>query len=123
MTNEEHLLFLAERKRMLIAQGAAYRLGITDARTAVRTSVSAESIAKSAISHVVMGAYTAIKSGAILKGSNLQFLLPLAISGISKLSRNSLVKPLARGALVVAAVVAMTRFIVKKKKASKAKKT
>jgi len=125
MPSEEHSgsLSTAERKRMLIAQGASHRLAITHARVAVRTSLSAESLAKNAISHVAMSALTAFKSGAILKAGNLQVLLPLAMSIFARLSKKShLVKPIARGALVLGAVAAITRFVMRKKNANKVKK-
>lgn len=129
MSTEEHSgsLSLAERKQMLVAQGASYRLGITYGRTAVRTSLSAESLAKSAVAHVAMGAVSAFKGGSMLKGSNLQVLLPLAMSLISRLSsrlpkKANLVRPIARSALVLGAVAAITRFVIRKKNASKMKR-
>jgi hypothetical protein len=120
-------LSLAERKQMLIAQGASYRLGITHGRSAVRTSLSAESLAKSALSHVAMGAVSAIKGGSVLKSSNLQVILPLALSLISKLSskmpkKTKLVKPLARGALVLGVVAAVARLVMRKRNANRAKR-
>lgn len=129
MPSDEHngILSLAERKQMLVEQGAAYRLGITHGRTAVRTSLSAESLAKSAVSHIAMGALGAFKGGSVLKGSNLQVLLPLALSLLSKLSsklpkKANLVKPIARGALVLGAVAAITRFVIRRKNAGKARR-
>jgi predicted 2-oxoglutarate/Fe(II)-dependent dioxygenase YbiX len=128
MHSEEHneSLSLAERKQMLIAEGAAHRMGITYGRTAVRTSLSAESLAKSAIAHVAMGAMSAFKGGSMLKGANLgnlQILLPIAMSVIARLSKKThLVKPVARGALVLGVVAAIARFVIRRKKANKAKK-
>lgn len=128
MQSEEHngSLSLAERKQLLVAQGAAYRTGITYGRTSVRTSLSAESLAKSAIAHIAMGAVGAFKGGSMLRGANLgnlQVLLPLAMSVIARLSKKThLVKPVARGALVLGAVAAIARFVIRRKKANKAKK-
>ena len=128
MPSEQHndSLSLAERKRLLIAQGAAHRLAITQARVDVRVSLSAESLAKSAIAHVVMGVVGAFKGGSMLRGANLgnlQVLLPLAMSVIARLSKKThLVKPIARGALVLSAVAAIARFVVRRKNANKAKK-
>ncbi|HEY8102854.1 MAG TPA: hypothetical protein VIF82_19105 [Burkholderiaceae bacterium] len=128
MPSEQHndSLSMTERKRLLVAQGAAHRLAITHARADVRTSLSAESLAKSAIAHVAMGAFAAIKGGSILRGANLgnlQVLLPLAMSVIARLSKKThLVKPLVRGALVLGAVAAITRFVIRKKNAGKMKK-
>jgi hypothetical protein len=120
-------LSLAERKQMLIAQGASYRLGITYGRSAVKSSLSAESLTKSALSHVAMGAVSAIKGGSMLKGSNLQVILPFALSLISRLSsklpkKTKLVKPLARGALILGIAVAAARFVMRRKNANSAKR-
>jgi hypothetical protein len=128
MPTEDHhsSLPIAERKRLLVAQGASYRAGITHARTSMRTSMSAESLAKSAMNHVAMGAMgavTAFKSGAILKGANLQVILPLAMSVIARLSnKKHLVKPIAGGALVLGAVAAIARFVIKKRSANRMKR-
>lgn len=125
MPSDEHnsSAALAERKRMLVAQGASYRSGIAHARAAVHSSLSAESLTKSAISHVAMGALTAFKGGGILKGANLQVLLPVAMSLFSKLSKKThLAKPIARGVLALGAVAAIARFVMKKKSAGKVKK-
>ncbi|MGZ5790365.1 MAG: hypothetical protein ACXWJF_13025 [Burkholderiaceae bacterium] len=117
------MLSVAERKQILIAQGASHRSAITHARTAVRTSLQVESLAKSAITHIAMGAVAAFKGGGLLKGSNLQVLLPLAMNIYGRLSKKShLAKPIARGALVLGAVVAITRFVIRMKTANKAKK-
>jgi hypothetical protein len=129
MHNEEHngSLSLAERKQLLVAQGAAYRTGITYGRTSVRTSLNAESLAKSAIAHIAMGAVGAFKGGSMLRGANLgnlQVLLPLAMSVFARLSKKThLMKPIARGALVIGAVAAIARFVIRRrKKANNAKK-
>jgi hypothetical protein len=122
-------LSIAERKRLLIAQGASHRLAITHARIDVRASLSAESLTKSVFNHVVMGAITAFKGGALLKsggsllkGSNLQVLLPLAMSIFSRVSKKShLAKPIARGVLVMGAVAAIARFVIRKKNVNKMK--
>jgi hypothetical protein len=41
-----------ERKRKVLAQGALYRLGVMEAREVVRENLSAESLAKGAMSRV-----------------------------------------------------------------------
>lgn len=125
MPSDEHNspAVLAERKRMLVAQGASYRSGISHARAAVHSSLSAESLTKSALSHVAMGALNAFKGGGILKGVNLQVLLPVAMSLYSRLSNKShFVKPIVRGVLVLGAAAAIARFVIKKKNANKVKK-
>jgi hypothetical protein len=128
MLTEGHhsTLPIAERKRLLIAQGASYRSGIAHARTSLHTSLNAQSLAKSAMNHIAMGAMGAVsafKSGGILKGGNLQVILPLAMSLIARVSnKKHLVKPIARGALVLGAVAAIARFVIRKKNANKMKR-
>lgn len=120
MLNEIHneALPLAERKRLLIAQGASYRLGITLGRTAVRTSLSPESLAKSAVAHVAMGAMNAFRGGSMLKGGNLQVLLPLAMRLIPALSKKKQwIKPIARGVAALSVVAAIARLVMRKKRA------
>jgi hypothetical protein len=123
MHNES--LSVAERKQLLIAQGASHRLGITLGRTAVRTSLSAESLAKSAVSHVAMGAVAAFKGGSMLRGANLQVLLPLAMRLVSTFSKSNLskkakwIKPVARGVAALGVVAAIARLVMRKKNARK----
>jgi hypothetical protein len=110
-------LTIAERKRLLIAQGASYRTGINYSRAVVQSSLSVESIAKNMFSRVAMGAVAAFRGGAALKGGNLRVLLPFALSLVSKLSKKSgSVKPIARGALALGVVAAIARFVISRKK-------
>lgn len=112
-----------ERKRLLIAQGALYRIGIRESRAEMQAGLSVEAIAKSALGHVAMGALSALKGGAIFKSGTLQLLLPLVISGISKLSKKTSLKSVGRGALIATAVALVTRLILRKRKARKAEES
>ena len=111
---------LAQRKAQLVAQGAAYRSGISAAQHSVKADLSVDELAKSALSHVVSAVYAAFKSRTGIAGANLQTLLPLVIGGVSALSKRSLLKPVMRGALVLGAVATAVAFVVKKRKAKQA---
>lgn len=99
----------AERKKELIARGAAFRAGIVKSRDGIYTSLRPETIARSAIGQIRATLLAAMTGGgaAAPSGADLQAMLPLLISGISSLSKmRSLRKPLARGAAIVGAACA-----------------
>lgn len=104
----------ADRKEILVAQGAAYRDGIRHSRNNVRDKLHVEALAKGAINHIIMGAYTAFKTGAALKGGNMKMALPLVLAGISALSKKSLLKPIAGGAAVLGIVGVIVRLVMKR---------
>jgi len=103
-----------ERKRKVLAQGALYRMGVMEARTVVRENLSAESLAKGAMSRVaglassLVGGGKAMQSLKSLKaltsgaGINLQSVTPLLLTGVSILSRRWLRKPLLYGGVITA---------------------
>ena len=120
MTNEiepESHASLAQRKEKLVREGVSYRSAISDAQGVIKDSLRAESLARSAIAHITTAAYAAFKSGAGLKGANLQTLVPLLVGGVSALSKKALLKPIVRGALILGALGTILTFVVKKKKA------
>lgn len=108
---------LAQRKAQLVAQGAAYRAGIRVAQHSLKTDLSVDELAKSALSHVASAAYAAFKSRTGIAGANLQTLLPLLIGGVSALSKRSLLKPVMRIALLLGAAAAAVAVVAKKRKA------
>lgn len=108
---------LEQRKAQLVAQGAAYRAGISAAQHAVKADLSVDELAKSALSHVASAAYAAFKSRTGIAGVNLQTLLPLVIGGVSALSKRSLLRPVMRAALVLGAVATAVAVVAKKRKA------
>ncbi len=81
----------------------------------MRDKLHAEALAKGAINHIIMGAYTALKTGAALKSGNMKMVIPLVLAGISALSKKSLLKPVAGGVAVLGIVGAIVRLIIKKK--------
>jgi hypothetical protein len=100
-----------ERKRKVLAQGALYRLGVMEAREVVRHNLSAESLAKGALSRAAHFATSFIGGGKTLQsikslaagglgGVSLQSVTPLLITGVSLLSRRWLRKPLLYGGII-----------------------
>lgn len=115
MSDQDQGMTHEERKRKILAQGALYRLGVMEAREVVRENLSAESLAKGALSRV--GHFAAslfgggrtvqsIKSLKSLSGGlgnlNLQTVTPLLMTGASLLSRRWLRKPLMMGGVIAA---------------------
>nr|WP_141913946.1 MULTISPECIES: hypothetical protein [unclassified Herbaspirillum] len=111
--NQDDGMTHEERKRKALAQGALYRLGVMEARDAVRHSLSAESLAKGALSRAAHFATSFIGGDKTLQsirslaagglgGVNLQSAMPLLITGVSLLSRRWLRKPLLYGGIISA---------------------
>ena len=107
---------LEERKKHLIAEGALYRSRFHYSKDVVAANLHAESLAKAAVNHLMATAYTAFAGSGGLKGLNLQSILPLLISGVSILSKRSLIKPLFRGVLVIATLGVTAKLLLKKRK-------
>ena len=107
---------LSERKKILVAQGALFRTGIGFSRNVVQANLHAESLAKSALSHIVMSAYNALKTGAVFKSSNVQMVLPLVLGAVSTLSKKSLLKPVLGGVVALGVVGTIVRFVMQRKK-------
>jgi hypothetical protein len=114
-------LTTTQKKKLLIAQGAMFRLGLIESTQAVRTNLQPDMLARSALNNLMTGASSALGHGFSLKslsGTNLQTLLPIAISVISLLlKRRSLIKPSLVGAVAIGAASTIARFIstIKKK--------
>jgi hypothetical protein len=112
-------LTTAQRKKLLIAQGAMFRLGLIESTYAVHTNLQPDVLAKSALNSLVTSASSALGHGISLRnlgGANFQTLLPIAISVISLLiKRRSLIKPLLIGAIALGTASAIARFAVKTK--------
>ncbi|MBV8622802.1 MAG: hypothetical protein JO174_04870 [Herbaspirillum sp.] len=112
-TDQDQGMTHEERKRKVLAQGALYRLGVMEARQVVRENLSAESLAKGALSRVghfaaslfgggkTIRSIKSIASGG-LGGINLQSVTPLLVTGASLLSRRWLRKPLLMGGIIAA---------------------
>lgn len=99
------LITLEERKRKLLAEGALFRVGIMQARGVVSANMSAESLARNMLGRVAGTLSSAFHGTFSGKGSNLQSLSPLLISGLSLLARRSMRKPVLYGAIISASAV------------------
>lgn len=112
-------LSAAQRKKMLIAQGAVYRLGLIESRNELRASLQPDALAKSAFNSVVTTVSGALGRGFDLRslsGAHLQTVLPLLVSAVSLLAkRRSLIKPVLIGVMALAAASGVARFVLKKK--------
>lgn len=108
---------LAQRKKVLLAQGALYRAGVNESRAVVRENLHPGVMAKSAVNHLAATASAAFDNIFRLKNfnaGNLQILLPLLTSGFSLLSRRGLIRPILRGAVVVATMGTASYFLFRK---------
>lgn len=107
---------LEQRKRLLIAQGAMYRLGLSESRHQLASGMRVDLIARSALSHVLSNRFSAFEN--ILSFRNLKrfnfaslklvapLVLPLLTKGVSTLSRRTaLIRPLLFGSASLASVV------------------
>jgi hypothetical protein len=116
---------MAQRKKMLVAQGAVYRLGVIESRNAVQANLQADMLAKGAIDHLMAGMSGAFGNAfGIATGlknftlADAKTLLPFLISTASLLSRNkALLKPVIVGAVALMAAGAVAFFVSKKKPA------
>jgi hypothetical protein len=84
-------LSAGERKKLLIAQGRLYRLGVIESRQEIASSLRMDSLAKAAVGHLTTNGYAALGQALNLTGgpaAQLKFLLPLLVSGASLLARN-----------------------------------
>lgn len=120
MTRHEHAgLSTAQRKKMLIAQGAMYRLGLIESRSELRANLRPDVLARSALHSLVTTASGALGRGFDLRNLNaahLQTVLPLLISAVSLLAkRRSLIKPALAGVIALVAAGAIARFASRKK--------
>jgi hypothetical protein len=119
MTTNHHNTHLpiAQRKGALIEQAASYRSGITKSKNVVQANLHVDALARNAVQHfaarstLVVGTLVGLNN--LTKG-NWRGALPLLASGVSLLAKRGAVKPLARGAAVLAAVGAGAYFLIKK---------
>lgn len=111
----------AQRKQMLVAQGAMYRRGLVESKNELRANLQPAVLAKSALNSFVTTASAALGHGFSLnniRSANLQTALPLLISVISLLiKRRGLIKPVLIGGIALAAANGIMRLVSKKKAA------
>ncbi|MBI1892134.1 MAG: hypothetical protein HYS18_15930 [Burkholderiales bacterium] len=113
----ERTRLLEERKRLLIASGAAYRVGVVEARQQVSANLQGESLAKKAMGQLALTAVAAFKSrkSGGLSATGLQTLLPLVVSGVSFLAKKTSAKPAVRKVVLAGAVGTLVAVLAKRK--------
>lgn len=111
----------AERKRRLIAQGALFRANSVQCKEALREGLRPQALVQGALGQALSAASGAIVSRDGQGGApriDFEKVLPLALTGISALSkRKKLVKPALGTALALGAVGALTAYMGKRKSA------
>ena len=96
-----------DRKKALIAQGAARRKEIGQSIDIVRDNLHADKLAKQAVNHVTNAAYNTVENLLDLRGlrnGNFRKLLPLAASVYSIVTKRGMVKPVLKGTAAVAGI-------------------
>ena len=109
-------LSLAQRKERLLREGAAYRAAIQRARTVVSHNLHAEVLARSVAAQIKSNLFATLGGLVRLKGSNLQQLLPVALTAISFATKARLVLPLLRAGVVLGAIGVGISFIARRKR-------
>lgn len=113
---------IEERKKKLIAQGAAFRAQVILAKNNAHASLHPDRFVKGALNHITGMAMAAFKNGSAAHavGMNLPEILPLVVTGISALSKRSLLKPVLRGAVIAGTVAAIAMLVLNRKKRASA---
>lgn len=109
-------LSLAKRKERLLREGAGYRAAIQNARSTVSHNLHADVLARSIVGQLKGSLFATLGSVVKLKGSNLQTLLPVALSALSFATKAKLLRPLLRAGLVVGAIGVGLSFVARRKK-------
>jgi hypothetical protein len=107
-------LSVAERKKRLVAEGAAHRDAIVKTMHAVEAGMPG-SLAKSVAASLGSIGLSLFKDDNGFSRIGLSALVPLVIRSMSALSKISVFKPLARGTLIAAVAATVVAIIVKKK--------
>ncbi|GAC1408194.1 MAG: hypothetical protein NVSMB6_06900 [Burkholderiaceae bacterium] len=113
MTNDKPALVsgtsFADRKKALIAQGAARRRDVKESVHIVRDNLHANKLAKNAVGHLTGAAYSAMEKvfhTNNLRSASLRKMIPLAASVYSIVSKRKMIVPILRGAAIVGSVSA-----------------
>lgn len=114
----------AERKKELIAQGAAFRAGILHSRRGVHASLQPEALASGAFNRIISTVSAVFQSekgedDAHGAGVDLQAILPLLLGGVSALSKMRSLKPVLGGALILGVAGTVAAFVLKSKKTAR----
>jgi hypothetical protein len=120
-----------QRKKMLIAEGAMYRLGLREARHEVLSGMRIDTLTKTAFDHLAANGQAAFERVFSMQGlknfnpANLKILtpllLPLLTRGFSTLSRRrDLIKPVVVGSASLLAVAGIGFLVFRWKKVRQA---
>lgn len=109
-------LSVAKRKERLLREGASYRAAVKQARTAVSHNLHANVLARSVVAQMKGSLFGTLASLVHLKGSNVQTLLPVALSALSFARKVKLLRPLLRAAVVLGVVGVGIAVIAQRKK-------
>lgn len=107
---------LAKRKERLLREGAAYRAAVQRARTVVSHNMHADVLARSVVAQVKSNLFATVGNLVRLKGSNLQKLLPVALTAISFASKTRMLLPLLRVGVVLGAIGVGVSVVSKRKR-------
>jgi hypothetical protein len=111
---------LAQQRKLLIAQGAKYRTGISESAKVLRANLHADVLARNAINHLVANASSAFHNlftSRRLTSDNFRRFLPFLLSGASLIvKRKAILKPVLVGAVALAAVGTAVYFLTRKKR-------
>ena len=107
---------LAKRKERLLREGAAYRAAIQQARTVVSHNMHADVLARSVVAQVKSNVYATLGNLVQLKGSNLQKLLPVALTALSLARKTKLLFPLLRAGVVLGAIGVGVSLVARRKR-------
>ncbi|MDX8125026.1 hypothetical protein SKZ59_24920 [Janthinobacterium sp. GMG2] len=112
MSETDKLAAQAARKRLLIAQGEMYRVGIVHARANVGYALRPESMLQGVVETAVGFAGHRVESLLAPGGMRLQGAMPYVLTALSFIGRKKLVKP----ALVLVAIAAVAASWLRRKR-------
>ncbi|MES2740265.1 MAG: hypothetical protein V4754_04865 [Pseudomonadota bacterium] len=104
----------AERKKVLIAEGEYFRVGLVHAKLSVGHALQPQALLHGALDHAVGFAHARVDQFLAPTGVRLETVMPYAMSALSFMARRKLIKP----ALAVAVVVAVGVAWFKRRKRS-----
>lgn len=109
------MLSTEQRKKLLIAQGALHRFALLDAKTSVKQAVQVKALARGAAAAAALAGVTLFKRRASAStAGGLPAMLPLVISGISLLAKQTRQRPALRKSLLAGVAALAGAYLLKK---------
>ncbi len=109
MTNVSVVESPAERKKVLIAEGEYFRIGLVHAKLSVGQALQPQALLHGALDQAVGFAHARMDQFLSPTGLRLETVLPYAMSALSFLARRKLIKPVIGVAVMVGLGVAWFR--------------